>query len=199
MPDHDRQLLRQIHAGNRAAATEFVREWYPHVQRWVATATSVENIEDYTQAVFLHLAEAGWRRLFQWKGLFAEETDNPQSLASFLKTVTRRKVVDLYRVDHPDWLEIKDPDNMPERGSGTDQPHVLQAREQFKLAFRACFATLQRKDQRMLAMRLHGHKDAEIATKFGRSRAAVRQRRVHAYRVLRDCMARRAPGQFGDD
>lgn len=186
-------------AGDSHAATEFVREWYPHVERWVATATSVENIEDYTQAVFLHLAEAGWRRLFQWKGLFADETDNPQSLASFLKTVTRRKVVDLYRADHPDWLEIKHPDDMPERGSRTDQPHVLQAREQFKLAFRACFATLQRKDQRMLAMRLHGRKDAEIATKFGRSQAAVRQRRVHAYRVLRDCMARRAPGQFGDD
>jgi hypothetical protein len=70
-----------MHAGDRHAATEFVGEWYPRVQRWVAAATSADKIEDYTQAVFLHLAEDGWRRLFQWKGVFAEGTDNPQSLA----------------------------------------------------------------------------------------------------------------------
>ena len=199
MPEHDRQLLQRMHAGNRPAATEFVREWYPRVQRWVAAATSADNVEDYTQAVFLHLAEDGWRRLFQWKGLFAEETDNPQSLAAFLRTTTRRKVIDLNRADDPDWLEILGPGELPDDGSRSSQPQTIQAREQFKLAFRACFARLQRKDQRMLIMRLEGASDEEIGEKFGRSKDSVRQRRAQAYKTLRECLAIRAPGQFGDD
>jgi RNA polymerase sigma factor (sigma-70 family) len=188
-----------MHAGDRHAATEFVGEWYPRIQRWVAAATSAEDIEDYTQAVFLHLAEDGWRRLFQWKGLFAEATDNPQSLASFLKTTTRRKVIDLYRADHPDWLEFLGPDQLPDDGGRARQPQTVQAREQFKLAFRDCFARLQRKDQRMLIMRLKNFTDEEIGEKFGRSKDSVRQRRAQAYKTLRECLAIRAPGQFGDD
>ena len=188
-----------MHAGDRRAAAELVHEWYPRVERWVAAATSADNIEDYTQAVFLHLAEDGWRRLFQWKGLFAEATDNPQSLASFLRTATRRKVIDLYRADHPDWLEVLGPEQLPEDRSRGSQPQNLQAREQFKLAFRACFARLQRKDQRMLIMRLQEFTDEEIGEKFGRSKDSVRQRRAQAYRKMRECLALRAPGQFGDD
>ena len=188
-----------MHAGDRRAATEFVREWYSRVEGWVAAATSVENIEDYTQAVFLHLAEDGWHRLFQWNGLFAEATDNPQSLASFLKTTTRHKVIDLYRADHPDWLEIHNPGELPDDGNRSSKPQIIQAREQFKLAFRACFARLQRKDQRMLIMRLEGASDEEIGEKFGRSKDSVRQRRAQAYKKLRECLAIRAPGQFGDD
>ena len=188
-----------MHAGDRRVAAEFVREWYPRVEGWVDDVTSPDNVEDYTQAVFLHLAEDGWRRLFQWKGLSAEATDNPQSLASFLKTVTRRKVIDLYRADHPDGLEILGQEHIPEDGSGASQPHITQARELFKLAFRACFARLQRKDQRMLVMRLKGFADEEIGEKFGRSTASVRQRRAQAYKKLRECLAIRAPGQFGDD
>ena len=47
-----------MHAGDRRAATEFVREWYPRVEGWVVRATSVDDIEDYNQAVFLHFAGA---------------------------------------------------------------------------------------------------------------------------------------------
>lgn len=197
MPEHDRQILRRLHAGDTRAPQEFARDWYSRIERWVEQMTSPEQVKDYTQAVFLYLAEDGWRRLLSWKGLEAEAIDNPQSLAAFLHTVTRRRVIDLYRADHPERFENLGPDDLPDDES--NQPQRLQAREQFKLAFRSCFARLQRKDQRMLIMRLNERSDEEIAEKFGRSTDSVRQRRSVAYRALRKCLALLAPGQFGND
>ena len=197
MPERDRQLLKRIHAGERRAEEEFVREWYPRIAGWVAQATSADKVEDYTQAVMLHLADPGWRPLLRWQGLEANDTDNPNSLAAFLRTVTRRKVIDLYRADHPERFEPLGPDEIP--ADDGDQPQRLKAREQFKLAFRSCFARLQRKDQRMLIMRLQERSDEEIAEKFGRSKDSVRQRRSAAYKLLRKCLAALAPGQFGDE
>ena len=93
----DRHLIRNILAGDQVAANEFVQRWHRQITAWVNQRANQNLVEDYVQEVWIHLAENGWSRLAQWQGLY-DDTENPNSLGAFLKTVTRYKVIDLHRM-----------------------------------------------------------------------------------------------------
>jgi len=95
----ERQFVRDLVAGDAAAADQFVRFWHPQIKTWIAGNVPSFKVEDYAQEVWRHLIKDDWRVLLQWQGLYDDAAWNPRSLAAFLKQITINKVRDLQRAE----------------------------------------------------------------------------------------------------
>jgi len=193
----ERQFIRDLIAGDRVAADEFVRFWHPQIIKWVAYEASPLKVEDYTQEVWQHLIKDEWRVLLQWKGLYDDADWDPRSLAAFLKRVTVNKVRDLQRAEGRQLPPAMDPVDIIDVDGplGTD-PLEQADRARREAAFLSCFSRFNDRDQNLLHMWSEGYTGAEIAAVLGMQPNNVYQRRSYLFRQLRDCLVENLPGAF---
>ena len=186
--------------GYPEAFHDFARAWYPRIVKWVRARTSEDKVMDYSQAIWIYLTEDSCRRLLRWRGYYAVGRANPNSLAAYLKKVTARRVIDLYRADNKHWLDFGDvPDIIDDDGQLGNNPLDTVEGEQIKVGFRGCFGELQRRDQRMLIMRWNGMSDTAIAGRYRMVANNVRQRRYQMVQRLRECLSHKLPAYFSHD
>lgn len=195
MCEEDRQLIQRMQHGEQDAFHQFARAWYPRIVRWVAARTDRDHVSDYAQEIWIRLTEDGCRRLLAWNGYYAEGVVDPNSLAAYLKQITVRRVVDLYRADNKQWLDFGDTPDIRSDETPLDR---LEG-EQIKSIFRVCFSQLPRLDKRMLIMKWNGRGDQAIGQLFRKTANAVRQRRHQMILRLRECLSDKLPAYFSHD
>ena len=182
---------------DRAAADEFVYTWHRRIKSWVAVQTATENVDDYVQEVWRHLAEKGWRRLLRWQGLTAGGAVNPNSLAAYLKTITRNRVADLKEADKNHIPSTIMPDDLPapRRSLGMNPEHETE-RSVVLAGGEACLDNFKARDRVMLTMWALGYEDKAIAETLGLDPTKSKNQRTYLIFKLRLCLKRKFPDLF---
>jgi len=195
----ERQFIRDLIAGDRAAADEFVRFWHPQIIKWVAYRASHLKVEDYAQEVWQHLIKDEWRVLLQWKGLDDDAVWHPRSLVAYLKRVTDYKVVDLQRAEQHQLPPLMDPiDVIDVHGPLGMDPMVQAERARLEAAFLSCTSGFKDQDQTLIRMWWEGYTGAETGAELGMLPNNVYQRRLYLFRQLRACLVEKLPEYFSD-
>jgi len=195
----ERQFIRDLAAGDRAAADEFVRFWYPQIKSWIAGRASPSKVEDYAQEVWQHLIKDEWRVLLQWKGLYDDAVWHPRSLAAFLRQITINKVRDLQRAEQRQLPHAMDPVDIIDVDGplGTD-PMVQADRAHLEAAFLSCISRFNDQDQNLLRMWWEGYTGAETGAELGMTPNNVYQRRSYLFRQLSGCLVEKLSEHFRD-
>jgi len=193
----ERQFIRDLVAGDAAAANEFVCFWHPQIKTWITGRASPSKVEDYAQEVWQHLIKDEWRVLLQWKGLDDDAVWHPRSLAAFLRQTTINKVRDLQRAEQRQLPRAMDPVDIIDVDGplGTD-PLVQADRARLEAAFLSCFSRFNDQDQNLLRMWWEGYTGAETGAEMGMQPNNVYQRRLYLFRQLRACLVEKLPEYF---
>ena len=197
MPTAERQFVRDLIAGDRAAADEFVRFWHPQIKKWVAYEASPLKVEDYTQEVWQHLIKDDWRVLLQWNALYDDAVWSPRSLSAFLKQITINKVRDLQRAEQRQPPPAMDPiDIIDVDGPLGADPMVQAERARLEAAFMSCTSRFNDPDQTLIRMWWEGYTGAETGAELGMTPNNVYVRRSYLLQQLRDCLIEKLPEYF---
>ncbi len=182
------------------AELQFVSQWHGRIKAWVTSQTSPTNVEDYTQDVWCRLADRGWRRLLQWDGLTAKDGVGPNSLAGYLRTITRNRVSDLHDADKKHVRGTISPDDLPNHfGSlGTNPAHETE-RSIALAGGQECLDEFEAEEQTLLTMWALGHSDKAIAEVLGVTATKAKNNRWKLLRKLRNCLKSKFPDLFGHD
>ena len=191
-----RQLVRRLLDGDSAAGHEFLREWAPRIKVWVRRATSADNVDDYSQEVLAYLCQDTWSALSNWKGLYSDDEWNPNSLEAYLRTTTRRTVIDLWRADQrqlPEGGEYWD--IVDENGAMGRNPVDTYCETQEAETIRVLIEHLSPRDRNLLHLWLQGEPDRHTARLLRMTENNVRQRRHY----LLNRVASQFDAQRGED
>ena len=183
-----------------AAEDEFVYLWHARIKGWVAGQTAPDNVDDYVQEVWYHLAHKRWRRLMRWEGLTAESGAGPNSLAAYLKTITRNRVADLRDADKKHIPSTMMPDDLPTRSGslGTNPEHETE-RSVVLAGGEVCLGEFDERDRIMLTMWALGHADKAIARALGLDPKKSKSQRTYLIFKLRLCLKRKFPDLINND
>lgn len=178
MRDAQRQLVGQLLTGDRAAEGEFLCEWGPLIKAWVRRSTSSDNVEDYSQEILIDLSEDKWSTLSAWNGLYSDEAWSPNSLKAYLRRITHRKVIDLWRADQrqlPEGGEYQEiVDEQSALGRNPEQAHSDAQEQQI---IHLLIEQLPPRDKNLLHLWLQGEPDQHTARMLQMTDNNVRQRR----------------------
>jgi RNA polymerase sigma-70 factor (ECF subfamily) len=179
----DAQLVQRAKHGDSEAFGLLYHRYFDRLLRFTGVRLgSREDAEDATQATFLRIAMA-----------LPRCRDDTQ-FASWVFTIARNVVVDARRAGRrevgmlDEVTEVTDPAASPEElaldSAGASELNA------------ACARCLTPRERELLALRLHGFPDREIATRLGMSECAVRAANYRAMRKLRACLdGDGAPGE----
>jgi RNA polymerase sigma factor (sigma-70 family) len=189
----ERQKIRRILAGNRRAAEEFVEDWAADVKRWVAWRAPDDEVDDYCQFAWEHLATSGWSALSGWPGLDNDDAANRRHLAAYLRVVVNNKVTDLWRRsrNEPASGEEYLDDLFQTSSDNAEWDHRLAEVER-------ALATLSDPDRELLLLSAEGYKYAEIAAQLNMTPNNVGVRLNFLRGRLRERFIERLPEDFHD-
>jgi DNA-directed RNA polymerase specialized sigma24 family protein len=195
--EQQRQLIRQLAAGDREAERRFTDDWHDRIRHWVSDIAPSHKVEDYAQEVWLHLQTSSWLRLLQWKPLYDDDAWHERSLQGFLKTIARNKAIDLRRAEPPELPPGLDPNDIMDRTTplGND-PLVEAERSRLIRAFEFCSSWFRDRDHLLVRLWWEGHPAHYIAEQIGSNANNVYQRRSYILRRLRECLIERLPEYF---
>jgi RNA polymerase sigma factor (sigma-70 family) len=180
-----RQLIRGLLDGHSAAGHEFLREWAPRIKVWIRSATSADNVDDYSQEILLYLCQDNWSVLSNWNGLFSDDDWSPHSLEAYLRTITRRKVIDLWRADQrqlPEGGEYREV--VDEYGVIGRNPERASVESQQQEIVRHLIEQLSVRDKKLLILWMQGEPDRHTARLLRMTENNVRQRRHYLLKRL---------------
>lgn len=197
MCEEERNLIRRLAERDPLAEREFVEKWDPRITRWVAQRAQPHKVEEYTQEVWGHRIAGNYLRLLQWKALYDDEAWHEHSLESFLKQITRNKVLDLVDAEPPQLPQGLDPNDIIDRTTplGTD-PLIEAERERLMSAYTSCADRFNDNDHRSIRMWWEGHTARHIAAQLDTNPNNVYQRRSYLLRQLRACLVEMLPEYF---
>ena len=177
MHEEDRQLIKRLVLGDARAEFEFVRHWMPRIINWIRQRAPAVEARDYAQEVLIHLARDNWDTLLKWRGLY-EDTANPNSLAGFLRVVTRNKTGSLLKADGHLPPEDDEPAEIEDKHSPMGVNPSDQAEDDARRALlERLIAELPTRDRNLLTMWRLGHPDSYTARMLRMEPNNVRQRR----------------------
>ncbi len=197
MGEEERQLIRRLAAGDRAAGSEFVELWHRRIVRWIMQRAPRPMAGEYAQEVWWHLIERNWRRLLKWDGLYNDEVWHENSLRGFLKRLTNNKVYSLMRAERRQLpLNIDPADIVDEDGPLGADPQVQAERAHLISVYYSCVSHLNDRDKRLLEMCWKGHSAAEIGAALNMRPNNVYQRKKYVMDRIRDCLIDKLPEHF---
>lgn len=197
MRDTERQLIRDLVAGDPAAADEFVNTWDPRIVGWIRQRCWPSSVDDFAQEVWWHLVDDDFRRLLKWKGLYDDAAWHPYSLQAFLKQLTVNKLHDLQQAERHYRLSGRDPfDIVDLDGPVGSDPSTEAERDRLTFALADCMRHFKPKDHRLIEMWWEGHADARVASALDTNPNNIQQRRFYLFKQLRACLAENLPEYF---
>ena len=185
MHEQDRQLIKRLVLGDSYAELQFVHRWHPRIIGWIRQQAPSVEARDYAQEVLIHLARDNWDHLLKWRGLY-EDTPNLNSLAGFLRRVTRNKTIDLLRADGHELAEEDEPAEIEDKHSPMGVNPSDQVEDAAKRALlERLIAELPPRDRNLLTMWRLGHPDSHTALMLRMEPNNVRQRRKYLIDKIR--------------
>ena len=199
MLEEQRQLIRRLAAGDKAAEDQFANDWYHRIRYWVSDIAPPHKIEDYVHEVWLHLKRSNWLRLLQWKPLYDDGAWQERSFEGFLKRVARNKAIDLRRKEPPELPPGLDPNDIIDRTTPLGNNPIVEAeRSRLIAAYEFCASLLKQRDRFLIRLWWEGHTGEYIAARIETNANNVYQRRSYIFRRLRKCLIERLPEYFRD-
>jgi len=194
----ERQQIGRILAGDRQAAHAFVEDWAPDIKIWIKRRVPHDDVDDYCQFIWEHLAGSGWKVLSSWSGLGNDNAANRCNLAAYLRVVVDHRVTDLWRKtrnepafgeEYLDGGSEVNPDKFQ-----TSPDHAEWNRRLSELD--RALSTLAQNDRDMLVLSAHGFTYREIADRLGTNPNNVGVRLNQLRRRLRERLIEQLPGDF---
>ena len=199
MLEEQRQLIRRLAAGDKAAEDRFASDWHDRIRYWVSDIAPQHKIDDYAHEVWLHLKRSSWMRLLQWHPLFDDDAWHEHSFESFLKRIAQNKAIDLRRKEPPELPPGLDPNDIIDRTTVLGNDPVVEAeRSRLIAAYEFCASRLQERDHLLMRLWWEGHTGEYIAARIKTNANNVYQRRSYIFRRLRKCLIERLPEYFRD-
>ena len=138
-----------------------------------------------------------WLRLLQWRPLYDDDAWHENSLAAYLKQITRNKVNDLLEADPPGLPPGLDPNDIIDGTTSLGwDPAVNAERARLIAAFEFCSSAFKELDHLALNLWWQGYDARHIAEQVGSNPNNVYQRRSYLLKRLRECLVERLPEYF---